>query len=104
MKIVPMEISELRDNASAACEMLQVLANRSRLLVMCHLLEGEKTVGHLQELIGLSQSALSQQLAILRARKLVKTRRDAQSVYYSIASPEAETVLTTLYGIYCETD
>ena len=99
-----MEITELRDKASEACDMLHVLANQSRLLVLCYLLEGEKSVGELQVRVGISQSALSQQLAILRDKNLVNTRRAAQSVFYSIASPDAETLLTTLYGIYCKTD
>ena len=96
-----MDISELRENATKASGLLRVMANESRLLILCNLLEGEKAVQEIQEVVGLSQSALSQQLAILRGEKLVATRREAQSVYYSLASPEAETMIATLYEIYC---
>jgi ArsR family transcriptional regulator, virulence genes transcriptional regulator len=96
-----MEIEDLRNNASKASDLLRVMANPSRLLILCYLLEGEKTVQQLQHHVGLSQSALSQQLAILRAENLVETRRVAQSIYYSLASPEVEALLGKLYEIYC---
>lgn len=96
-----MEIAELRENATKASGLLRVMANESRLLILCNLLEGEKAVQEIQEHVGLSQSALSQQLAILRGEKLVSTRREAQSVYYSLASREAETMIAALYEIYC---
>lgn len=98
-----MDISELKDNASKASELLKVMANQSRLMILCNLLDGEKSVQELQGHVGLSQSALSQQLAILRGQKLVSTRRSAQSVYYSLASDEAETLIGTLYQLYCAT-
>ncbi len=96
-----MDISELKNNASKASELLKVMANQSRLMILCNLLDGEKSVQQLQGHVGLSQSALSQQLAILRGQRLVSTRREAQSVYYSLASEEAETLIGTLYEIYC---
>ena len=96
-----MDISELKNNASKASELLKVMANQSRLMILCNLLDGEKSVQQLQGHVGLSQSALSQQLAILRGQRLVTTRREAQSVYYSLASDEAETLIGTLYQIYC---
>jgi len=96
-----MDISELQENASKASDLLKVMANQSRLMIMCHLLDGEKNVQELQGHVGLSQSALSQQLAILRGQNLVSTRREAQSVYYLLASVEAETLIGTLYNLYC---
>ncbi len=96
-----MDISDLEENAAKASGLLKVMANQSRLMILCNLLEGEKSVQQLQGHVGLSQSALSQQLAILRGESLVSTRREAQSVYYSIASKEAETLIGTLYEIYC---
>ncbi|MCA8867417.1 MAG: winged helix-turn-helix transcriptional regulator [Rhodobacteraceae bacterium] len=99
-----MNIAELQDNATKASDLLKVMANESRLMIMCNLLDGEKSVQELQTHVGLSQSALSQQLAILRGRDLVSTRREAQSVFYSLASPEAETLIATLYDLYCATD
>ena len=91
----------MQENASKASELLKVMANQSRLMILCNLLEGEKSVQQLQGPVGLSQSALSQQLAILRGRDLVTTRRAAQSVFYSLASREAETMIGTLYDLYC---
>jgi DNA-binding transcriptional ArsR family regulator len=95
------ELSELRDNASRASKLLKAMANKQRLLILCHLAEGEKSVGALREEIGLSQSALSQHLAILRRDKLVETRRSATTVNYSVASPEALALMETLYGLFC---
>tara|TARA_A100001037_G_scaffold176971_1_gene158677 strand:+ start:424 stop:627 length:204 start_codon:yes stop_codon:yes gene_type:complete len=67
---------------------------------MCHLSQGEKSVGELEQLVDLSQSALSQHLARLRREQLVSTRRDAQTIFYSISSDEAQAVLGTLYDLY----
>ena len=99
-----MDILELQANATRAGDMLKVMANQARLMILCHLLDGEKNVQQLQGFVGLSQSALSQQLAILRGQSLVKTRREAQSVFYSLSSPEAETLIATLYHLYCAKD
>lgn len=96
-----MDISQLKDNASKASELLKVMASQPRLMILCNLLEGEKSVQELQGDVGLSQSALSQQLAILRGRNLVSTRREAQSVFYSLSSEEARIMIGTLYDIYC---
>ena len=96
-----MDIAELKQNAGKASDLLKVMANQARLMILCHLLDGEKNVQQLQGHVGLSQSALSQQLAILRGQDLVRTRREAQSVYYSLASEEAETQIGTLYQLYC---
>ncbi|WP_245451531.1 ArsR/SmtB family transcription factor [Georhizobium profundi] len=76
------------------------MSNAKRLLILCNLIEGEMPVGQLAETVGLSQSALSQHLAKLRARKLVSTRRDAQTIYYSIASESVYRVLETIGDIF----
>lgn len=99
-----MDISELEENATKASDLLKVMANQSRLMIMCNLLQGEMSVQQLQSAVGLSQSALSQQLAVLRGNHLVTTRREAQSVYYSLASDEASTLIGTLYDLYCNRD
>lgn len=96
-----MELELLQKKASAATELLKVLANEHRLLVLCQLMSGEKTVQELEELVGIRQSALSQHLAILRREKLVMTRRQAQFIYYSLSSEETSAVIKTLYNIYC---
>ncbi|MFQ5438866.1 MAG: ArsR/SmtB family transcription factor [Paracoccaceae bacterium] len=100
-KTKDMDIAELHENAERASALLKVMGNKSRLMIMCHLLHGEKSVQELEGHIGLTQSALSQQLANLRGQHLVTTRRQAQSVFYALASPEAETLIGTLYELYC---
>ncbi len=97
-----MQISEMEENATEACTLLRVMSNQWRLLILCHLTEGERSVQELQKLVGLSQSALSQHLAILRHERLVTTRRVAQSIFYSLSSDEAVSLLTTLHSIYCD--
>ena len=84
-----------------ASKLLKSLANESRLQILCLLCEGEMSVGELCNIIPLSQSALSQHLALLRAEGLVKTRRDAQFVLYSLDSPEALKVIETLHALFC---
>ena len=103
-EVMPMEmdIDALKANAKNATGLLKTMANEWRLLILCQLAEGEKSVGILEDLIGLSQSALSQHLAILRRENLVKTRRSAQSIYYSLSSNEAEAVMATLYSLFCD--
>ncbi len=96
-----MNLDELRRNAHRASRLLKVLSNERRLLVLCHLSQGEKSVGELERAIGLGQSALSQHLARLRRSSLVRTRRDAQTIYYSLAGDEAVAVMQTLYDLYC---
>jgi len=90
--------------ASHACELLKAMANEWRLMILCHLAEGEKTVSQLQNLLGLSQSALSQHLALLREMDLVKTRREAQTIYYSLPDGPVVRILGVLQDIYCPRD
>lgn len=94
-------MSELHDMASHACELLKAMANEWRLMILCHLAEGEKSVSELQGLLGLSQSALSQHLAILRREKIVRSRKHAQSVTYSLSGDEATKVMETLHEVFC---
>lgn len=96
-----MKIAELQKSASRATSLLKAMSNPSRLLILCQLAEGEKAVGELERLVGLSQSGLSQHLAVLRQKGIVTTRREAQSIYYSLASAEAEAVMATLYRVFC---
>lgn len=97
----PKELTELHDMASHACELLKAMANEWRLMILCQLSEGEKTVSELQALLGLSQSALSQHLAVLRREKIVKARKHAQSVSYSLEGNEATLVMNTLHDVFC---
>lgn len=96
-----MELDRLQENARRASALLKAMSNEHRLLILCQLLHGEKSVGELERLIGLSQSALSQHLARLRRDSLVQTRRVAQTIFYSLSGEEASAVIDTLYGLYC---
>ena len=98
------KLTELHDMASHACELLKAMANEWRLMILCQLAEGEKTVSELQSLLGLSQSALSQHLAVLRREKIVSARKHAQSVTYSLRGDEATKVMATLHDLFCGRD
>jgi DNA-binding transcriptional ArsR family regulator len=87
--------------ADQASDLLKALSNRHRLLIICQLIEGERSVGDLAGFLGLRDSTVSQHLALLRKDGLVAARRDAQTIYYSIASEPARAVLATLYNVYC---
>ena len=93
----------LRDNTQRAAGLLKSLANPDRLLLLCQLVEVERSVTELESLTGIRQPTLSQQLGVLRNEGLVATRRDGKWVYYRIASPEAMAILGTLHQIFCET-
>lgn len=94
----------MQAQAEEAAELLKALSNPQRLRVMCLLIDGEKTVGDINAEIELSQSALSQHLAVLREGGLVQTRREAQNVFYSVVEGPAQLLLRTLHDIYCPTD
>lgn len=94
-------IEDMEKNAKRASTLLKAMSNERRLMILCHLVTGEKSVGTLESLVGLSQSALSQHLARLRRDGFVRTRREAQTIYYSLKGDEAATVLATLHGLYC---
>lgn len=87
--------------AQKASELMKTLGHKDRLMVLCHLTSGEKSVGELAGLLDIPQSPLSQHLARMRKENLVKTRRDAQTIYYSIASQEAAAFVDTMHSLYC---
>lgn len=91
----------MRAHAADASRLLKALANEKRLMLLCLLAEGERSVSELNARLELSQSALSQHLAILRDDGLVTTRREAQSIYYGLAQGPAQRVIDTLHDIYC---
>lgn len=92
---------EMARHAHEAAALLKALAHPARLLVLCQLVEGEHSVGELQPLTGLSMSALSQHLAVLREMSLVETRRESQTIFYSLAEGPAAGILAALYAAYC---
>jgi DNA-binding transcriptional ArsR family regulator len=94
------DITELEESAQAAARLLKLLASEQRLLILCKLIEQECSVGELSEHIRLTHSATSQHLAKMRAEGLVDTRRDAQTIYYSLKDPAAIRVIQTLCEIY----
>ena len=99
-----LDITRFEASAGAAARLLRALANERRLMILCQLTDGERSVGQLLPLVGLSQSALSQHLAVLREEGIVATRREAQTVWYRIADPAALKVVATLAEIFCPPD
>lgn len=91
----------MREHAGDAAGLMKALGNESRLMILCSLADRERSVGDLNEIIPLSQSALSQQLARLREQGLVNTRRESQTIYYSLADGPADRVIHLLYDLYC---
>jgi DNA-binding transcriptional ArsR family regulator len=91
----------MREHAAYAARLLKALVNEKRLMLLCLLVEGECSVGELNAQVELSQSALSQHLAVLREDGLVETRREAQTIFYSLAPGPAERIIATLHDIYC---
>lgn len=96
-----MNIEEARGQAKLAVALLKSISHESRLMILCDLVEGEKTAGELQQFSQLSQSAFSQHLAVLRKEGLVKARKEGLYVYYSIANQNAARLLDALHELYC---
>ena len=96
-----MQYNEIHAKADQAIDLLKALANRNRLMILCILAEGEKSVGALAKTLGIRETVVSQHLALLRKDGLVKPRRDAQTIHYSLAASEARRLIETLYEIYC---
>ena len=100
---LPMDLATFAAKADEVAALLKALGNQRRLMALCKLAEhGEMTVNDLAAEVGLSQSALSQHLAKMRAEGLVAYRREAQALWYRIADPRCETLLATLYQLYCK--
>lgn len=95
------ELEQMRAAANTASGTLRALAHQDRLLLLCQMTHGEKSVSELEELLGLRQPSLSQQLGVLRNEGLVNTRRDGKRIFYSVADPKVLQLLITLYALYC---
>lgn len=95
------DLERLKAAAPEAAELLRQLANANRLLILCHIAQQERSVGQLEQELGLRQPGLSQQLAELRQSGLVKTRRESRSIYYSLADERAEAIMAMLHRIFC---
>ncbi len=99
-----LNISVMRLAAAETAAVLRTLANEDRLLLLCQLSQGERSVSELENLLGIRQPTLSQQLGVLRAEGLVTTRRDGKRIFYSVADDKVLTLLGTLYLLYCPKD
>jgi DNA-binding transcriptional ArsR family regulator len=97
-----LDIDEIMASAREASEFLKALSHEARLVILCLLVEGEKSVSEIEQLLSLRQPAVSQQLARLRSDKLLETRRDGKNVYYSLARPEVREVIAALHAAFCK--
>ncbi len=97
-----MNIQEFEYKADAAATLMKSLGSRPRLMLLCHLSDGEKSVGALAEQTGLRMSAVSQNLALLRAERIVTQRRDGTTVYYRLSDPTARQLIKVLYRAFCK--
>jgi DNA-binding transcriptional ArsR family regulator len=93
--------AQLQANAARAARFLKAMANSSRLMVLCQLASGEKSVGELERVVRISQSALSQHLGVLRREGLAQTRRDGQTILYSLAGEDTVVMIDALYTVFC---
>jgi len=98
------DLAQMKQAAEQASTLLKTLGHKGRLMVLCQLAIGEKSVGELSELLDIPQSPLSQHLSRMRAEGLVATRRDAQTIFYSLKSDEASKIIECLYRLYCAKD
>ena len=101
--VLPAEASDsMQANAARAAAYLKTLAHEGRLMILCHLSDGEKSVGELESLLQIRQAAVSQMLARLRDEQLVSTRRDGKTVYYSLADHNTQRVIGLMYELFCQ--
>lgn len=96
-----MNIEDMQANAEDAAKLLKILANPTRLLILCALIDREHSAGELEELVEISQSAVSQHLAKLREQGIVNTRRERQSIVYKLSDSNSTAIIETLHRIYC---
>ena len=101
MENATLDLEKMHIAAEKACRLMKVLSNPDRLMLLCQLSLGEKRVGELEEILGILQPTLSQQLTVLRDEELVSTRREGKNIYYQIASPQALAVMNILYAQFC---
>ena len=98
-----LDLDWMRSQAAQVVSLLKVIGNPDRLLLLCQMLEGEYSVGELEELLNIQQPTLSQQLGVLRNEGFVATRRDGKYIYYRVAHPHVQVILETLHRLYCNT-
>ncbi|EPX84829.1 transcriptional regulator, ArsR family [Rubellimicrobium thermophilum DSM 16684] len=96
------ELEQMMEKAQQASDVLKALSHEGRLLILCHLVTGEKSVGELERLLSARQAAVSQQLARLRLEGLVRPRRDGKTIYYSLTDDRPRRILELIYELYCK--
>jgi DNA-binding transcriptional ArsR family regulator len=96
-----LDIDMMVENAQEASEFLKALSHEARLVILCLLIDGERSVTEIEQMLSLRQPAVSQQLARLRADNLVETRRDGKNIYYSLARPEVREIIQALHSAFC---
>ena len=99
-----MNKNQMSEAADQATNLLKALSGRSRLMILCQLVDGEQTVGELADALEMRQAAVSQQLALLRKDGLVSARREARTIHYSLAGEEARRIIEVLYELFCDND
>jgi ArsR family transcriptional regulator len=95
------DLKQMAQSADRASSLMKTLGHKDRLMILCHLTDGEKSVGQIADLLEISQSPLSQHLSRMRREGLVDTRREAQTIYYSLKSGEASRIVEVLYELFC---
>lgn len=103
-QISPEEMDRMVENATTAANFLKAISHEGRLMILCHLVSGEKSVTELEELLSARQAAVSQQLSRLRLEGLVSTRREGKAIYYSLADERPRRVLEVVYDLFCAPD
>ena len=101
MDTTSLDLEKMKSSAAQACRLMKVLSLPDRLMLLCQLSQGEKRVGELEEILGIVQPTLSQQLTVLREEELVTTRREGKNIYYQISSPKALAVMNVLFDQFC---
>jgi DNA-binding transcriptional ArsR family regulator len=99
--LTPKDLDDFLSKARTASGLLKALSHETRLLMLCMLCQGEKTVGEIEQFLGIQQAVVSQQLARLRNDKVVQTRREGRQIYYRIADPQLAELISVLYKMYC---
>ncbi|MDO9317049.1 MAG: metalloregulator ArsR/SmtB family transcription factor [Gammaproteobacteria bacterium] len=104
MQATALDLEDMQSAAGQACRLMKVLANPDRLMILCQLSKGEMRVGEIEEILGIVQPTLSQQLTVLREEELVSARREGKNIYYQLSSPQALAVMEVLYSQFCNSD
>lgn len=98
------DMDRMMENAERACNFLKAISHEGRLMILCHLTTGEKSVTELEDLLSARQAAVSQQLTRLRLEGLVKPRRDGKTIYYSLTDDRPRQIMETVYDLFCRAD